>query len=163
MIDDSTSSLQLVPHLHLKAPLTVITNTITIMEQLRGVKGITLLGIGGEYVNWASSFMGGMTTTTIASLRADLLVMSTAAIDDGMTFHQMTGTVDVKRAMFEASAKRILLADHTKFARRALHATLPLAGFDAVIVDAGADPATVAAMRESGVNVIVARRTHGSR
>lgn len=159
MLDDSTTTLHLLPHLAAKMPLTVITNTLTIMEELRSANGITMLGLGGQYYNWCSAYMGRITTTTIENLRADLLVMSTSAISDDVAFHQTQETVDVKRAMFESSRRRILLADHTKFERRALHAMLPLAQFDAVIVDAGIDPGHLNRLRDKGINVVVARRT----
>jgi DeoR/GlpR family transcriptional regulator of sugar metabolism len=163
MLDDSTTTLHVVPHLHAKKPLTVITNTLTIMNELRSANGITLLGLGGQYYNWCSAYMGRMTTTAIAALRADLLVMSTSAISDDIAFHQTLETVDVKRAMFDAATTRILLADHTKFSRRALHAMLPLAEFDAVIVDYATDRDHVARLRKAGVNVVVARRTAAAR
>lgn len=159
MLDDSTTTLHLVPHLATKKPLTVITNTLTIMEQLRAANGITMLGLGGQYYNWCSAYMGRITTTTVENLRADLLVMSTSAISDDVAFHQTQETVDVKRAMFESSSRRILLADHTKFERRALHAMLPLAQFDAVIVDTATAPEHLDRLRRNGVNVVVARRT----
>lgn len=163
MLDDSTTTLHLVPHLHAKRPLTVITNTLTIMNELRSENGITLLGLGGQYYNWCSAYMGRITTSTIAAMRADVLVMSTSAITDGMTFHQTLETVDVKRAMFEACETRILLADHTKFERRALHAMLPLAAFDAIIVDSATDRRRVQDLKDSGVNVVVAGRTSPGR
>ncbi|MGM7668984.1 DeoR/GlpR family DNA-binding transcription regulator [Microbacterium sp. A93] len=158
MLDDSTTAMHLVPHLRAKRPLTVITHTLTIMDQLRGANGITLLGLGGEYHNWCSSFMGHITTTAIKAMRADLFIMSTAAITDDVAFHQTLDTVDVKRAMFDSSMKRILLADNTKFDKRALHALLPLSEFDAVIVDTDTDPSHVARLRGKGVEVVVARR-----
>jgi DeoR/GlpR family transcriptional regulator of sugar metabolism len=158
MLDDSTTTLHLVPHLHAKKPLTVITNTLTIMNELKSANGITLLGLGGQYYNWCSAYMGRMTTTAISALRADLLVMSTSAISDDIAFHQTLETVDVKRAMFDAASTRILLADHTKFDKRALHAMLPLAEFDAVIVDYATDRRHVKRLRDAGVHVVVAKR-----
>lgn len=158
MIDDSTTALQMVPYLHEKRPLSVITNTLTVMNELRAVPGITLLGLGGQYYNWCSSYMGRITTSAIAGLRADVLVMSTSAITDGVAFHQTMETVDVKRAMFDAASTRILLADHTKFEKRALHAMQPLQDFDAVIVDGRTDQRHLADLRQLGVNVVVAPR-----
>lgn len=162
-LDDSTTTLHLVPHLHTKKPLTVITNTLTIMNELKSANGITLLGLGGQYYNWCSAYMGRMTTSAISALRADLLVMSTSAISDDIAFHQTLETVDVKRAMFDAASRRILLADHTKFDKRALHAMLPLAEFDAVIVDYDTDRSHVSRLREAGVNVVVAKRLSQAR
>lgn len=158
MLDDSTTTLHLVPHLHVKRPLTVITNTLTIMNEMSSENGINLIGLGGEFHSWCSAYMGRITTSAIAAMRADVLVMSTSAITDGMTFHQTLETVDVKRAMFNACRTRILLADHTKFEKRALHAMLPLADFDAVIVDAATERHHIASLRDAGVKVVVAGR-----
>jgi len=159
ILDDSTTTLHLVPMLHTKAPLTVITNTLTIMEELKGTRGITLLSVGGQFYNWCSAFMGRMAVEAFAGLRADVLVMSTSAITDDIAFHQTLETVDVKRAMFESASTRILLADHTKFDKRALHAMLPLSEFDAVVVDADTDRVHVERLRKRGVTVVVARKT----
>lgn len=126
MLDDSTTTPRLVLHLHSLKPLTVIANNLTIMNELRSVSRITLLSVGGQYHHWCSSYMGRITTTAIAALRADVLVMSTSAIVDDIAFHQTLETVDVKRAMFDSASTRILLADHNKFDVRATHATLPL-------------------------------------
>lgn len=158
ILDDSTTTLHLVPHLKNRTPLTVITNTLTIINDLRGTNGISLLGVGGQYYNWCSAFMGRMTTEAFASLRADILFMSTSAITDDIAFHQTQETVDVKRAMFDAAAQRILLADHTKFEKRALHAMLSLERFDAVIVDARTDSEHIARLRDRGIRVLVAGR-----
>lgn len=158
ILDDSTTTLHLASRLKDRTPLTVITNNLTIISDLRATKGISLLALGGQYYNWCSAFMGRMTTEAIASLRADVLFMSTSAITDDIAFHQTQETVDVKRAMFDAAAKRILLADHTKFEKRALHAMLSLSRFDAVIVDARTDGEHITRLRDNGVQVVLARR-----
>ncbi len=58
--------------------------------------------------------------------------------------------------MFESAAKRVLLADHTKFERRALHHFAALQEFDAVIVDEDIPISHLSRLRSKGVNVIVA-------
>jgi DeoR/GlpR family transcriptional regulator of sugar metabolism len=154
-LDDSTTVTHMARHLPGKAPLTVITNVLTLISELSNARGITLLALGGEYYNWCSAFMGRMTTEAIASLRADTAIMSTSAITDDIAFHQTVATVDTKKAMFDAARTRILLADHTKFERRALHAIVPLSDFDTVIVDAGTPHRHVDRLRSKGINVVV--------
>lgn len=161
MLDDSTTVMRMVPHLASKQPLTVITNTVTVVEQLREANGITINGIGGEYYNWCSSFMGGVATAAISRMRADVCFLSASAITDDIAFHQSLETIDIKKAMFVASSQRVLLVDHTKFRKRALHAIVPLADFDVVIVDALTDQSDVARLRQRGIRVIVAGK-HGS-
>ena len=159
ILDDSTTTLSLVPHLAAKTPLTVITNTLTVMEAVNGMKGVSLLGLGGQFYDWCSAFMGRMTLDAIRTLRTDVAVMSTSAITDGLAFHQSLETVDIKRAMFESANKRILLADHTKFDKRALYMTMPLSEFDAVIVDEHTHPDHISSLRDNDTNVVVASRT----
>jgi DeoR/GlpR family transcriptional regulator of sugar metabolism len=155
-LDDSTTVLHLAKLLSSRAPLTVITNVLTLMNELNGVRGISLVALGGNYFNWCSAFMGRMTNAAIARLRADTFIMSTSAITDDTCYHQSLDTVDTKRAMFDVSAQRILLADHTKFEKRALHALAHLSEFDLVIVDAETDKEHIERLRSQGVNVEVA-------
>lgn len=155
-LDDSTTVLRIAPFLTDKAPLTVITNVLTLMHELRAAKGITLIGLGGQYYNWCSAFMGPLTTQAIAGLRADSFIMSTSAITNDIAFHQYPETIETKRAMFEAANQRILLADHTKFEHQALHALAPLKDFDVVIVDDKTPKEHQERMRARGINVVVA-------
>ena len=163
ILDDSTTVMRIARHLAGKAPITVITNTLTLMNELRDTNGITLLGLGGFYYNWCSAFMGPMTRHEIAQFHADTFIMSTSAITNDVVFHQYLETLDTKRAMFEASNKRVLLADHTKFERQALHAMVPLRAFDAVIVDDGTSRMDIERMRNTGINVVVAATPHTHR
>jgi DeoR/GlpR family transcriptional regulator of sugar metabolism len=154
--DDSTTVLQMARHLPAKVPLTAITNSLTLMNELNQIRDLTLLGLGGQFYNWCNAFMGRMTTHEISRLRADTLFLSMSAITDDIVFHQSPEMVETKRAMFDSSARRILLADHTKFTRRALHAFASLTEFDAVIVDQATPLEHVTRMRGKGINVIIA-------
>ena len=154
--DDSTTVLQMVPHLATRVPLTAITNSLTLMTALKGMRDITLLGLGGQFHNWCNAFMGPVTTSEIRRLRADLVFLSMSAITDDTVFHQSPEMVETKRAMFDSSARRILLADHTKFDRRALYAMVGLDAFDLVIVDAATSPRLIEQMRTRGIEVQVA-------
>jgi DeoR/GlpR family transcriptional regulator of sugar metabolism len=161
ILDDSTTTLHLVPMLGDKAPLTVITNFLPVIEDLTGEPDVTLISLGGRFHPWANSFMGHMTVAAIREVRADLVVMSTSAITDDTCFHQTEETVDTKRAMFDSAATRLLIVDHTKFERRALHALAPLAEFDHVIVDWRTPAEHVERLRRKGIGVTVAPAIRG--
>lgn len=154
--DDSTTVLQMAQQLPAKVPLTAITNSLTLMNELKDIRDLTLLGLGGQFYNWCNAFMGRMTTNEIMRLRADTVFMSMSAIMDDMVFHQSPEMVETKRAMFECSATRILLADHTKFRRRALHSFAGLTAFDVVIVDEDLPDEDLDRLRSKKVNVVVA-------
>jgi DeoR/GlpR family transcriptional regulator of sugar metabolism len=156
ILDDSTTVHELAKIISLSTPLTVITNALTLMTELRGTRGIALVALGGNYYNWCNAFMGRMTNDAIHKLRADVVVMSTSAVTDDVTFHQTLEVVDTKRAMLDSAAKRILLVDHTKFEKRALHALAPLADYDVVILDSRTAEHHVTRLRSQNINVIVA-------
>lgn len=155
-VDDSTTVLQFARLLPERSPLTVITNFLPAINEMNNLRGISLVALGGTYYNWCSSFMGQMTIEAVQQLRADVFVMSTAAITDDRCFHQSQDTVSVKHAMFDVSATRILLADHTKFEKRALYGLVDLTEFDHVIVDSQTRNEDVERLRSKGVPVVVA-------
>ncbi|MEZ2128233.1 MULTISPECIES: DeoR/GlpR family DNA-binding transcription regulator [unclassified Sinorhizobium] len=155
--DDSTTVLQMAEHLPAKVPLTAITNSLTLMNALKGMHDVTLLALGGQYYNWCNAFMGRMTINEINRLRADVAFISMSAITDDIVFHQSPELVDTKRAMFDCAVKRILLMDHTKFERRALHSFAALTEFDVVIVDDKTPATHVDRMRSKDINVVIAK------
>ena len=160
--DDSTTVLQMAALLPAKVPLTAITNSLNLMNALREIRDLTILGLGGHFYNWCNAFMGRMTTNEIMRLRADTVFMSMSAIIDDTVFHQSPEMVETKRAMFDCAARRILLADHTKFERRALHSFASLTEFDIVIVDDGTPIVHLERMRSKCIKVVVARNERPS-
>lgn len=163
ILDDSTTILRMAPHLESKAPLTVVTNVLTLMSELRGTKGLTLIGIGGEYYGWCNAFMGPLTTQALSELHADTAFLSTSAISRDVAFHQVTETIETKRAMLNSANRKVLVVDHTKFDRQALHALAPLTAFDTVIVDDATPAADINRMRRKDIHVIVAATVTPSR
>jgi len=162
-LDDSTTVLQMASLLPSKVPLTVITNSLTLMNELKDVRDLTLLALGGQHYSWCNAFMGHMTNNEIAGLRADTLIMSMAAITDDIVFHQSPDMIDTKKAMFDSASRRILLMDHSKLQRRALHSFVPLSDFDVVIFDDGTPAEHLDRMRHKGIDVVVAPVHGGAR
>lgn len=160
MLDDSTTLLPLLEILDAKAPLTVASNSLAVINGLLNSEDIELVQVGGEYRSWCNAFMGQMTIDAIAALRADVLIMSTSAVTGSACFHQRQDTVSVKRALMEAAAARVLVVDHTKFERRALFRLCALSDFDHVVVDSGTPAATVDSLRQQHSSVTVAPRTY---
>lgn len=155
-LDDSTTVRQIAKYIHARMPLTVICNALPLLNELQDFRGISLVALGGTYYSWCGAFMGSITTDEISRIRADVAVLSTAAIVDDICFHQHQDTVAVKKAMLASSAKRILLVDHTKFDKRALHEIVPMTDFDLVIVDSRTPEEHVNRLRSRGVHVVVA-------
>jgi DeoR/GlpR family transcriptional regulator of sugar metabolism len=73
----------------------------------------------------------------IARLRVNTLFLSASAVVGSLAYIQDQQIVRIKQAMMAAAQKRILLLDHHKFNRVALHALGDLNEFDMVLVTRG--------------------------
>ena len=102
-------------------PLTVISNCLTIIQELSKVKGIDLISLGGEFFPHHDAFAGIICEQAIGALHANVLFMSGSAVSNGVIYHQEQEIVKVKRAMLASASKRILLLDHSKLGNVALH------------------------------------------
>lgn len=156
MLDDSTTTLQMVPLLIEVAPLHVVTNYLEALRQLSTSKGTRLMALGGDYDPQHDAFTGVKCVESIQSIRVDAVFTSVSAVSGANAYHQEERVVIVKRAMLQAAAKRYLLLDHTKLGKVALHRLVPLSDYDLVIVDRGATAAALAELDEHRVSYEVA-------
>lgn len=156
MLDDSTTTLALTKKLVDISHLTVITNFFTNVEVLKACRQINLISLGGDYLFRYNAVGGDLCEQMISNLRANTLLMSSSAVHHGYVFHQEELIVRVKRAMIESASRRILLIDHDKLGKQALREVAPLTDFDLIIIDSGADPEKVDAIRDLGVEVEIA-------
>ncbi|MEU6593405.1 DeoR/GlpR family DNA-binding transcription regulator [Streptomyces sp. NPDC046881] len=142
LLDDSTSTLEIARRLRLGrvTPLTVVTNFLEAINLLADQRGIRLMALGGDYDPLHSSFLGVSCVEAVGRLRVDVGFVSTSGVHDGYAYHQEQHIVSVKRAMLDIAARNVLLADHTKLGRVALHRVAPLSRFDLLLVDDGAAP-----------------------
>ena len=158
LIDESTTGLALARLLPERAPLTVITNSLSVMQELRSARDIKLIVLGGDYWPRHEAFCGLACEAAVSALRADLLFMSTTAISGGVAYQPDQDMAIAKRAMIAAAARRVLLVDHTKFGRVALHRLAPLTDFDLIMTDAGIDDVGLRQLREAQVPYEVVAR-----
>jgi DeoR/GlpR family transcriptional regulator of sugar metabolism len=142
LLDDSTTALELARRLRLGdiTPLTVVTNFLEAINLLADRRDIRLMALGGDYDRLHSSFLGVSCVEAVEQLRVDLGFVSTSGVHAGHAYHQEQHIVSVKRAMLDAAARTVLLVDHTKLGRVALHRVAPLTRFDLLLVDDGASP-----------------------
>ena len=161
VLDDSTTGLNLAELLPQKEPLTVITNFGRVLDMLGSKRGISLVSTGGEYYQLCDAYKGNLSLSALSQLSADTYFMSTPAISNGVCFHQQPELIQVKRAMFKCAKKRLLIADHTKFSKRALYSMMPIREFDVVISDAALSREHVTEIRRSGVRLIIAKTRSG--
>jgi DeoR/GlpR family transcriptional regulator of sugar metabolism len=158
LIDESTTGLALARLLPVRVPLTVITNSLSVMQELRSVRDIKLIVLGGDYWPRHEAFCGLACEAAVSALRADVLFMSSTAISGGVAYQPDQDMAIAKRAMIAAAGRRVLLVDHSKFGRVALHRLAPLTAFDLVMTDDGIDAAGLRQLQEAQVAFEVVSR-----
>ena len=163
MLDDSTSGVWVVRAMRDIASMSIVTNSLLVAEEAGRSGAENLIIVGGVYREWAESLVGTAAVGMISQMHANFAMVSASGISDWSCFHPYEEIVAVKRAMLESAETRILLLDHTKFARKALYRFAKMAEFTTVVVDSATPKELVARMRDAGVDVTVAPRARAAR
>lgn len=153
MLDDSSSTLPLIPLLPNYRPITLITNAEFVAKRVRHLDGVKLLLTGGEYECWADAYFGDLAEMTISRLRVDTCIMSTTALTATHCYHPNERVARLKRQMLEVSREKILLVDSSKFSKSALHQVCANREFDLVITDSHTPETALEALETAGVEV----------
>ena len=118
MCDGSTTVLELAKLLVKgeKKGLTILTNSVNLVNLLKGCKDITLIQIGGEFRSHNNSTMGKISERTIRDLRVDksFIGLNGVALGYGYSVTNFDDAA-VKREMLKAAKQSFVLADNSKF------------------------------------------------
>jgi len=156
MVNDGSMASLLGARLADKAPLTVITNNAAVLDHLKDAPRVTLIALGGGYSAKFNGYFGLVTEYALARLRADIAFISTPALAGLQAFHMDEPVVRAKRAMMAGAERSVLLVNHQRFGRPALHLLADLSEFDAIITDAPPAPEDRAALDRAGIALTIA-------
>lgn len=134
-IDGSSTALALAERMNLEHR-TVITYNLQTALQLSKKPNVNLIVLGGSVHYNTASATGAWTAKQVNEFRFDLLISSCSAIVKGEVLENSADQKELKQNAIAKSAFRILLADHTKFERSAIHRTSLLSDYDLVVTDA---------------------------
>ncbi|QIM69475.1 glucitol operon DNA-binding transcriptional repressor SrlR [Basfia succiniciproducens] len=156
LMDSGTTVLQMVPYLAKYRDLTIMTNSLHIMNALTGLeRDYELLITGGTYRQKSASFHGILAESTVEKFTFDKLFIGTNSfdLDYGLTtFNEVHG---VSKSMCKAAREIIVLADSSKFQRRSPNVVCPLEKINTIVTDKKLDPAIHQALIEKNINVIL--------
>jgi DeoR/GlpR family transcriptional regulator of sugar metabolism len=161
IFDSGTTVLQIVRNISgdllNSGNLTAITGSLPIVHELGSWKGVHLILLGGIYLPEYELVVGPQTIDNLKVLHADKLFLGT----DGLTFsHGLTTAnvleAEVDRAMVKAASEIIVVADSSKIGVIGLTTIIPLTTINKLVTDTKAPSDFVAALREQGVEVILA-------
>jgi len=134
--------------------LTVITNSLAIVNELASRPGIELIVIGGMFRQSELSMVGHLAEQAIRELRADRAFLGMRAIDVHHGFaSDFLPEIMTDRAILSIAPQVVVLADHTKFGRVGSIVVAPVTAAHLIITDTATPPETVAALQTLGVQV----------
>lgn len=156
-LGSGTTVVEVARNLRERKSLTVITNSLPVLNILAGLKGITVISLGGMLRDSELSFIGHITEQALIEVRADKVFMGTrgASLEHGLTNDYLQETL-TDRAILKSGREVIIVADHTKVNRVSTVLLAPLGNIQTFVTDSKADKKFVEALKQHGIQVVIA-------
>ena len=136
--------------------LHVVTNSLPIAEALEGRRNIELTLTGGYLDPRIRVMLGPLCEQMLGLIRADVVIMGIGSVSDAGFSNNNTLVVGSEQKMIEIANKLIIVADHTKFGRRAMIPVAQLEAADTVVSDGELAPEYVDLLRRKDIEVLLA-------
>ncbi len=156
-LGSGTTVLEVARALRTRPSLTVITNSLPVVNIFSGLENITVICLGGMLRDSELSFIEHITEQALTEVYADKAFIGTHAIslEHGLTHEYLPETM-TDRAILNAAREIILLADHTKFDRTSAFLLAPLERIHTIVTtDEPSLHDFVNAVQEKGIRVII--------
>jgi len=160
-LDVGTTTLEVACSLQGRRNLTVITASLPIAYEISNryslEQDIRLIVTGGVVRRHEHSMIGYFAERFYEGMHVDKAFIGVGGLtlSHGLTEFNLED-VAVKRAMLANTDQVIVVADGSKFNRRAFTSFAPLSEIDVIVTDRTADPATIGPLQEMGIEVLFA-------
>ncbi len=156
IFDAGSTVLQMVPHLAQFNNITVMTNSLTIVNALVELDNDqTILMPGGTYRKKSASFHGSLAESAFQQFSFDKLFIGADGVDLNAGVTTFNEVHNVSKAMCEAAGRIILLVDSSKFGRKSPNVVCELSAVDTLITDRDINPDYLAALQAKGINILL--------
>jgi DeoR/GlpR family transcriptional regulator of sugar metabolism len=134
-----------------------MTNCIPVMNMLKDVPEIRLIGIGGILQHSEQAYIGHITEQALAELQADKVITGIRAIDvEKGLMNNDPMCIQTERAILGVGQQVIVVADHTKCNSVDMAFVAPIDAIDILVTDSEVPPDFVSALTERGIQVVIA-------
>jgi DeoR/GlpR family transcriptional regulator of sugar metabolism len=156
-LGSGTTVLEVARNLRNRKNLTVITNSLPVMNALAGAEGITVISLGGMLRESEMSFIGHIAIQSLSEVRADKVIMGTrgVSLEHGLTNDYLQETL-TDRAILKIGREVVIVADHTKVNRVSTALLAPLDVMNTFVTDSKADKKFLQTLKRKEIEVIVA-------
>lgn len=158
-LDSGTTSLELARIIKNKFhSLTVVTNSLTIANELADASGITLILTGGIYNVEEEAFLSDMATLILSRISIDILFLTTCGIsvERGITY-QRTDDIVIQSRLMDASDKTIVIADSSKIGMNSLVRMCGIEQVSMIITDSHVPAERVETLEQAGIKVVISK------
>ena len=156
-LGSGTTVLEVARNIRNHKDLTVITNSLPVLNVLTGIKDITVISLGGMLRNSELSYIGHITEQALTEVRADKVILGTrgVSLEHGLTNDYLEETL-TDRAILKIGREVIIVADHTKVKRVSTALLAPLESVNTFVTDSNSDKKFIQALKKQGIKVVVA-------
>lgn len=158
MLDNSTTVLTMARMLGSFSGLTVITYFEQIIQELaRPGYQVSVVSTGGELDRTHMTLIGPIVEATLKDMRVPIAFISTNAISPTFgIMHPHSDESRRKQLIMQAAEEVVLLADHSKFEKTALHVVATLGKIKRIVTDRELDAESMKLISDQGVEVHIA-------
>ena len=156
-LGSGTTVLEVARNLRQHRGLSIVTNSLLVMNMLAQVPEMTLVALGGILRSSEQSFIGHLTELTLSELHVNKVILGIRAIDleAGIT-NDYLGETQTDRKILSIGREVILVADHTKCERVANVLLAPLSVIHTFVTDTQTPSEFTTALQEQGIRVLTA-------
>jgi len=153
-LGSGTTTTFIAKALSFRTDITVVTNALTVMEELASNANMTLIGIGGFLRRNEYSFYGHFTESILKDLHVNKVIMGIRGIHPsrGLTT-DFPQEMQTDRMIMQTSENVIIAADRTKIGYVASSALAPLSAARIIVTTEGVDPILIQQIRNKHVRV----------
>jgi DeoR/GlpR family transcriptional regulator of sugar metabolism len=138
-------------------PVTVITSSLAVLDELRDDDSVRLVMLGGVFRRNYRSFVGSLTEHALTQVSVDLVFLSCTGVrPTGHVVDNMAVEAPIKKSMIASADRVVLLASEAKFPGTGALRLCTLAEVDCLITTPGANRQTLDLCRHAGGEVIIA-------
>ena len=154
MVDSSTTCLALLRLLKDKKNLTIITNSIILVNEFVNA-GFDMISTGGNLRAYAYALTGKAACDTLSHYYVDAAIISCKALDQEKGLMESNEPESIiKQQKIKQAQKCILLADSSKFGKTAFSHICGLDQLDVIVTDKEPDEDWLHSIREHNISVI---------
>jgi DeoR family transcriptional regulator of aga operon len=155
-LGSGTTVLEVARRIRDRRDLTVITNSLPVLNMLAGRPQITVIALGGMLRESELSLIGHIAELGLGELRVDKVFMGTrgASLEHGLTNDYLEETL-TDRLILKIGRQVIIVADHTKANRVSTVLLAPLSSIHTFVTDPRVGPKFIRALKRLGIKVLL--------